>query len=86
MLANLYGCPVKTLSSKEGAALGAAILAGVGTGIWPDIPNACRQILAELDCVHPDAQSSAAYEPYYRLYCELYPALADWYQRLAVLS
>lgn len=86
MLANLYGCPVKTLSSKEGAALGAAILAGVGTGIWPDIPNACRQILAELDCVQPDAQSSAAYEPYYRLYCELYPALADWYQRLAVLS
>lgn len=86
MLADLYGCPVKTMSSKEGAALGAAILAGVGTGVWPDIPEACSRILGELDCMEPDAQSSAAYESYYRLYCQLYPALADWYRCLGALS
>ena len=32
MLADLFGCPVKTVASREGPALGAAILAGVGAG------------------------------------------------------
>ena len=33
MLADVYGCPVTTVASKEGPALGVAILAGVGTGV-----------------------------------------------------
>ena len=40
MLADLYACPVKTASSKEGPALGAAILALVGTGVYKSVPEA----------------------------------------------
>lgn len=42
MLADLYGCPVKTASSKEGPALGAALLAAVGAGIYASVPEACK--------------------------------------------
>lgn len=41
MLADLFGAPVVTLAADEGPALGAALLAGVGVGIWPDVASAC---------------------------------------------
>lgn len=34
MLADMFGCNVSTITSDEGPALGVAILAGVGTGLW----------------------------------------------------
>ena len=44
MLADLYNCPVKTASSKEGPALGVAILALVGAGVYKTVPEACEKI------------------------------------------
>ena len=41
MLADLFGAPVRTLEGDEGPALGGAILAGVGVGVWPDVATAC---------------------------------------------
>ena len=45
MLSDMYNCSVKTVDSKEGPALGAAILAGVGAGIYPSVEEACRKII-----------------------------------------
>ncbi len=82
MLADLYGCPVKTPAAREGPALGAAILAMVGVGEYASVPEACRAII-HVDRVQlPDPDASKAYQPYYKLYTELYPALKASFKAL----
>ena len=85
MLADLYGCEVKTLSSKEGPALGAAILAAVGAGIYSSVPQACGAIVKQDMLCTPDAQRAQLYEQYYRLYRKLYPSLKAGFSELAQL-
>lgn len=85
MLADVYGCPVKTVASKEGPALGAAILAGVAAGLYPGVGEACRSMIQTNAPQQPDAEASAKYEPYYRLYLKLYPALKESFRELAEL-
>ena len=85
MLADLYACPVKTASSKEGPALGVAILAMVGAGLYSSVPEACEKIVGIDKVQHPVAENVPVYEKYYRLYTEIYPALKDKYSALAKL-
>ena len=85
MLADLYACPVKTASSKEGPALGAAILAFVGAGVYSSVPEACRKIVGTDKICEPVKEDVPAYESFYRLYTELYPAMKDSFAKLASL-
>src|SRR5207245_2152603 len=41
IVADVLDCDVVTVAASEGPAYGAALLAGVGTGIWPSVPAAC---------------------------------------------
>ncbi|MGN0579410.1 MAG: xylulokinase [Ruminococcus sp.] len=83
MLADLYNCDVKTASSKEGPALGAAILAGVGAGLYGSVPEACGAIVRTDKVQSPNAANVAEYEKYYQLYREIYPALKESFSKLA---
>lgn len=85
MLADVYGCPVKTIASAEGPALGAAILAGVGAGVYASVPEGCAAAVRVGAAQQPVPEHSAAYEPYYQLYRGLYPALRDSFRALAEL-
>jgi xylulokinase len=85
MLADLYGCPVKTVSSKEGPALGAAILAFVGAGVYESVPAACEAIIRFDKTQNPLAENVPLYEKYYKLYTEIYPAVKEKYALLAKL-
>ena len=82
MMADMFNMPVKTVHNTEGPALGAAILAGVASGVYEDIPSACEKVIKENAPLLPDGESNAAYETYYQLYCTLYPALKDAYGAL----
>jgi len=82
MLADLYGCPVSIPASDEGAALGAAILAGVGTGIFSSLPEACGQLIGKGETVEPDEERGKAYAPYFELYKKLYLSLKDDFKTL----
>lgn len=77
MLADLYSCPVKTSASKEGPALGVAILAGVGAKLYDSVPQACDNIIKSDKVQEPIATNSEEYEKYYDLYTKLYPSLKD---------
>lgn len=82
MLADLYGCKVKTVTTQEGPALGAAILAGVGTGIYETVQAACDKVLKiDKECA-PIAENTARYEAYHQVYKNLYPALKEQYKVL----
>ncbi len=85
MLADVYGCPVKTVVSKEGPALGAAILAGVGAGLYPSVQDACHAMIRTNPAQQPDPEASAQYEPFYQLYRSLYPALRESFHTLSTL-
>lgn len=83
MLADVYGCPVKTVVSKEGPALGVAILAAVGTGVYGSVQEACKEVIKTNPAQNPIAANSAEYEKFYKMYTELYPALKENYAKLS---
>ena len=85
MMADILGCPVATTISKEGPALGVAILAGVGAGLYPSVPEACRQIIGVNASQDPVAEHVAEYDKFYEIYRGLYPALKDSWKALAEL-
>ncbi len=85
MMADIYSLPVTTVQNREGPALGAAILAGVGAGIYKSVPDACAAIIRTNPSQQPIAENSGKYEPIYELFCSLYPALKDGYAKLAKL-
>ena len=83
MMADVFGMPVQTLTNAEGPALGAAILAGVAAGVYEDVPSACEKVVVGNQPQLPDEEAGKAYEPFYQLYCQLYPALKESYASLA---
>lgn len=85
MLADVYGCPVKTVVSKEGPALGVAILAGAGTGVYSSVQDGCAAVIKTNSPQNPISQNSAEYEKFYNIYRALYPALKDNFSELAKL-
>lgn len=85
MLADLYDCPVKTVSCKEGPALGVAILAFVGTGVYDTVEQACDAMIKTDKVQEPDADASAQYEKYYQLYRKIYYSIKDDCKELAML-
>ncbi len=86
MLADMYGTPISTVDSTEGPALGAAILAGTGAGVFRDVPSACRAFIQKADTCEPQAGSAAYYKRGHKLYQKLYQQLKDCYQDLAGLE
>lgn len=85
MLSDLYWCEVKTVRQEEGPALGAAILAGVGCGIYPSVEEACDRLIGEKDSTSPIASETEIYGEYHKLYQRLYTDLKDSYKELASL-
>jgi len=85
MISDVLGFPVVTVDNREGPALGAAILAGVGTGVYGNIPDACKGILQFNEPLHTNEENSEKYDPYYYLYREVYTQLKDQFGKLAAL-
>ena len=80
ILADVLGLPVKVPVVREATALGAAILAGYGAGIYPDISEAARRLVRWHKVYQPNAESHAVYEKMYGPWRKMYAsqlALAD---------
>ena len=78
--ADVYGLKVvRTAIGQQAAALGAAVLAGVGCGMWPDF-NVVDSFTETLDANTPDPEAKADYERRYRRYLSLTQALGQWAQ------
>ena len=83
MMADVLKTPIVTVSNKEGAALGAAILAGVGTGLYESFSAACSRILQENETHLPDPRLKKAYNGYYKLYRKVYRRLKKQFRKLS---
>lgn len=75
VLADILGTELVTVNTTEGAAYGAALLAGVAAGTWSNVDEACAQTIRINDRISPDAANTACYDEIYRQYQSLYPTL-----------
>jgi xylulokinase len=75
--ADIYGMPVELIEADEGAAYGAALLAGVGAGNWPSVEAACETAVRVAKRVSPNPNVAAKMDGKYSEYQKLYPALRE---------
>ncbi len=73
--ADVYGYAVETVEAEEGAAYGAALLAGVGAGVWKTVDSACESVVRVATRVAPNEADRATLARQYERYRALYPAL-----------
>jgi len=79
---DVYGVQCARMTSLEGAAYGAALLAMVGSGRFPSVVAACDHCLREADRMMPDAAAAAVYNRDYAVYRELYPRLQTLFPQM----
>jgi xylulokinase len=72
--ADIYDRPVSVMLVEEGAAYGAALLAGVAAGIFPDVRAACELVRVK-ETIEPDPRSRDLYAELFRIYAGVYPTL-----------
>ena len=78
-------CPVATTVSTEGPALGVAILAGVGAGLYPSVEEACREMIRVNPAQQPMAENVPQYARGYEVYRKLYGANRELFKELGKL-
>jgi len=81
ILASALGAELVTVNTTEGAAYGAALLAGVGAGAWADVFSACKASVKITGSTQPDPAQVEVYRKTYSLYQELYPALKPSFEK-----
>ncbi len=84
ILADVFAMEIATVDVTEGAAYGAALLAGVGAGVYPSVESACDR-LVKITGVDAPGPSNSLYSEYYAQYRALYPKLKSEFQAMARL-
>ena len=75
--ADVYGYEVEIVEAEEGAAYGAAILAGVGAGTWRTVDDACKSVVRVKERVRPNAEGVKVMEKSYAAFRRVYPATRE---------
>ena len=73
--ADVYEHDVEMVRADEGAAYGAALLAGVGAGVWPTVDDACDRLVHSSIAARPHSEAVAIMNDRYGAYRRVYPAL-----------
>jgi xylulokinase len=82
ILADVLEVELSTVNTTEGAAYGAALLAGVGAGVWPDVESACESVIKVTERIAPRKEISEIYRKNYEVYRELYPSLKESFGKI----
>ena len=81
--ADVYDHEVEVLAAEEGAAFGAALLAGVGAKFWNSAEEACDSVVKVQQRVEPDPKAVSVLRSQYARYRNLYPALKPVFAQMA---
>jgi autoinducer 2 (AI-2) kinase len=74
VLADVLGIPVSVPRVKESTALGAAMFAGIGAGLYPDVATAARQVVSFEATLEPDPEVHQQYGELYAKWSRVYGA------------
>lgn len=80
--ADICGLPIRVPQVTEAACLGAALLAGTAAGVYPDLRTAVSRTVRIVKTMEPDPESARLYEDQYKLFRDVYPALAPLHHRM----
>jgi xylulokinase len=84
--ADVYKSPLVLTNASEGPAYGVALLAGVGTGVWSSVEEACKRAIKQTQKIAPKPKMAALYDRHYAVYDELYGDLKDRFSEMAALA
>lgn len=85
IMADVCDAPMVTINVDEGPAYGAAILAGVGGGLYSHVEQACTHIVQEVSRIEQTPEHVPQYSRWFREYQAAYTALAPGFKRTAAL-
>ncbi|OHB80116.1 MAG: hypothetical protein A2V98_06115 [Planctomycetes bacterium RBG_16_64_12] len=80
--ADVVGRPIEVPDVQEATPLGAAILAGIGVGLYRDEQDAFQHVYRPGKTYEPDPELSARYAEWFQVYRQLYPSLKPIHHRL----
>lgn len=84
--ADITGRTIHVPFSDHATSLGAALLAGVGVGVYKDFEEAVSNTVRINRTHYPNQLNNQIYKGYYEIYLELYHKLKDSYQKLDSLT
>ncbi|MBI5959239.1 MAG: xylulokinase [Chloroflexi bacterium] len=77
IIANVLGVSLQTVEGREHTAVGAALLAGMGTHVFYDLPAAVAHTVRYGPVERPTLDDQAAYNEYHARFRALYPAVGQ---------
>jgi len=83
MQADMFNSEVVTINSGEGPALGVAILAGVGAGIYNSVAEGCDAVIKKVTSQKPIEANVKVYNSYYPIYKNIYTSLKPQFKELS---
>lgn len=86
MQADVYGQAVHALAASEGPAYGAALLAGVGAGVWATVPEASKAMVRTTGVMRPKAAARKGYNARYANFQQLYRSLRKDFATIAAVE
>jgi xylulokinase len=75
--ADVYNRPVETLKTPDAAVLGAAILGGVGVGLFGSVPEAVQHMVRVAHHYEPNPENTGIYDDLYGVFCQMYEGLEE---------
>jgi xylulokinase len=82
ILSDVLDTELVTVNTTEGAAYGAALCAGVGAKVWPDVDAACEATIKVIHRVTPQVNRVDRYNALYPVYRSLYGKLKATFDEL----
>jgi len=82
IMASVLNAELVNVNTTEGGAYGAALLAGVGTGMWSDVVSACKVCVKITGRMLPVPADVGLYGKSHAVYQELYPVLKDEFRKM----
>ena len=81
IIADVFQVPAIRMKQSESAALGAAICAAAGSGLFPSFQEGIEKMVHQKDRFEPNSENRAVYETMYKCYQDFYPRVADLYRK-----
>jgi xylulokinase len=84
--ADVTGKPIIFPEYTDSAPLGAAILAGVGVGVYPGFKEAVESTVKVKECIEPRGKFHSLYQELFKIYQDLYLKLKEDFEHLAKIG